>query len=103
MHISCIYVAYNFAYILRIICVCFDNNFSNEIEVVVGEGWINGVWYAGNLSYHLENRPIFKYQYKNDNRVGNIRVDSLNNIKNCKGIFLKVEPYYESCLNGLKK
>ena len=81
----------------------WNNNFSNEIEVVVGEGWINGVWYAGNLSYHLENRPIFKYQAKNDNRVGNIRVDSLNNIKNCKGIFLKVEPYYESCLNGLKK
>tara|TARA_B110000211_G_scaffold222234_1_gene270702 strand:- start:3075 stop:4469 length:1395 start_codon:yes stop_codon:yes gene_type:complete len=80
----------------------WDNNFSNEIEVVVGKGWVNGVWYAGNLSYHLKNRPIFRYQIKENNRVGNVRVDSLNNIKNCKGIFLKIEPYYETCLNGLK-
>ena len=80
----------------------WDNNFSNEIEVVVGKGWVNGVWYAGNLSYHLKNRPLFRYQLKENNRVGNVRVDSLNNIKNCKGIFLKIEPYYETCLNGVK-
>ena len=76
--------------------------FSNKIEVVAGEGWVYGVWYAGNLSYHLKNRPIFQYHVKDDDRVGNIRVDALNNINNCKGILLKLEPYYESCLNGLK-
>ena len=80
----------------------WNNNFSNKIEVVAGEGWVYGVWYAGNLSYHLKNRPIFQYHVKDDDRVGNIRVDALNNINNCKGILLKLEPYYESCLNGLK-
>ena len=80
----------------------WNNNFSNEIEIVVGKGWVNGVWYAGNLSYHLKNRPIFKYEIKENTKVGNIRVDTLNNIKNCKGILLKIEPYYDACLSGLK-
>ena len=63
---------------------------------------VNGVWYAGNLSYHLKNRPIFKYEIKENTKVGNIHVDTLNNIKNCKGILLKIEPYYDACLSGLK-
>jgi len=80
----------------------WNSNFINEIEVVAGEGWVYGVWYAGNLSYHLKNRPIFRYHIKDEDSIGNIRVDALNNIKNCKGILLKLEPYYESCLNGLR-
>ncbi len=80
----------------------WNNNFLNEIEVVAGKGWVYGLWYAGNLSYHLQNRPVFKYYVEDGSRVGHIRVDALNSIKNCKGILLKLEPYYESCLNGLK-
>ena len=80
----------------------WNNNFLNEIEIVAGKGWVYGLWYAGNLSYHLKNRPVFKYNVKDNSKVGHIRVDALNSIKNCKGILLKLEPYYESCLNGLK-
>ena len=80
----------------------WDTNFSNKIEVVAGPGWVYGLWYAGNLSYHLKNRPIFKYEIKKNEEIGNIQVDILNNIKNCRGILLKIEPYYEACLNGVK-
>jgi len=81
----------------------WDRNFSNKIEVVVGEGWIYGRWYAGNLSYHLKDRPKLKNERSDDSfKVGTIWVDVLNNIKSCKGILLKIEPYYESCLVGKK-
>jgi 4-amino-4-deoxy-L-arabinose transferase-like glycosyltransferase len=80
----------------------WNDNFSNEIEEVVGFGWVYGGWYAGNLSYHLKNRPIVKYQLKNNIDVGTVHVDALNNIKSCKGILLKIEPYYDSCLIGKK-
>ena len=32
----------------------WDDNFVNEIKIVVGDEW-----YAGNLSYHLISRPIW--------------------------------------------
>ena len=32
----------------------WDENFSNNIDIVVGDGWVYGGWYAGNLSYHLK-------------------------------------------------
>jgi len=80
----------------------WNDNYSNEIEVVVGYGWVYGDWYGGNLSYHLKNRPIVKYQLKNFSDVGIVHIDTLNNIKSCKGILLKIEPYYDSCLIGKK-
>jgi 4-amino-4-deoxy-L-arabinose transferase-like glycosyltransferase len=82
--------------------IVWNDNFLNQIEIVTGEGWVYGLWYAGNLSYHLKNRPIFKYQIEDSTRNGNIRVDALNDIKDCKGILLKFKPYYASCLNGIK-
>ena len=65
--------------------------------------YLYGGWYAGNLSYHLKDRPKLKYRI-NDNsfKIGTIWVDVLNNIKSCNGILLKFEPYYESCLMGTK-
>jgi len=80
----------------------WNDNFSNKIEVVVGKGWVYGGWYAGNLSYHLKNRPILKYHLKNISEVGVVYIDILNNMKSCEGIFIKVEPYYDSCLVGKK-
>ena len=81
----------------------WNENFSNQIGIVSGESWVYGGWYAGNLSYHLKDRPNLKYQINNnDFQIGTIWVDVLNNIKSCEGILLKFEPYYESCLMGKK-
>ena len=38
--------------IARLVQNKWDDNFSNEINVVVGDEW-----FAGNLSYHLSSRP----------------------------------------------
>ncbi len=38
----------------------WDRNFSNEIKYVIGDEWS-----AGNLSYHLASRPIWKNELKN--------------------------------------
>ena len=38
----------------------WDKNFLNKIEIVAGESWVYGGWYAGNLSYHLKSRPVWE-------------------------------------------
>ena len=38
-----------------------DKNFLNKIEIVAGESFYGG-WYAGNLSYHLKDRPKLRYE-----------------------------------------
>ena len=38
--------------IARLVQNRWDENFTNEIKLVIGDEW-----YAGNLSYHLESRP----------------------------------------------
>ncbi len=79
----------------------WDENYSNKIEVVVGEGWVYGGWYGGNLSYYLKDRPKLKYQMKDDYlNSGVVKIDMINKIKSCEGIFLKIDPYYDSCLIG---
>ena len=80
----------------------WNDNFSNQISVIVGSGWVYGGWYAGNLSYQLKNRPVLMYQLKKNSELGTIYVDGLDSIKNCEGILLKVEPYFDSCLIGKK-
>ena len=82
----------------------WDKNFSNNISIVAGKSWVYGGWYAGNLSYNLRDRPRLKYNLADniDSSVGTVWVDVLNTIKNCEGILLKVEPYFESCLVGKK-
>ena len=40
--------------IARLVQNKWDDNFMNQINIVVGDEW-----YAGNLSYHLESRPIW--------------------------------------------
>ena len=81
----------------------WNKNFSNTIDIVEGKGWVYGGWYAGNLSYHLRDRPKLRYEVKDDlPGVGIIKIDVLNNIKSCKGILLIIEPYFDSCLMGKK-
>ena len=41
----------------------WDDNFSNEIKIVVGDEW-----FAGNLSYHLRSRPKWKIDLKSKNQ-----------------------------------
>ena len=82
----------------------WNKNFSNDIEFIIGEGWVYGGWYGGNLSYHLKNRPQLIYKKNNKiNNYGLIIVDKLNSKNECSGILLKVEPYFDSCLIGKAK
>ena len=46
--------------IARLVQNKWDNNFENEIKIVIGDEW-----YAGNLSYHLNSRPIWMNSLKN--------------------------------------
>ena len=46
--------------IARLVQNKWDNNFINEIKIVVGDEWS-----AGNLSYHLESRPAWFNELSN--------------------------------------
>ena len=47
--------------IARLVQSRWDDNFSNEIKIVVGDEW-----FAGNLSYHLRSRPKWKIDLKSE-------------------------------------
>ncbi len=79
----------------------WNKNYSNKIEFIIGDGWVYGGWYGGNLSYYLKDRPKLKYKLeKNHLKSGIIKIDELNKIELCEGILLKIDPYYDSCLVG---
>ncbi len=79
--------------IARLVQNKWDNNFTNEIKIVVGDEW-----YAGNLSYHLYSRPIWVNDLKNKTAnitedegviyVGNSKVLK----KICPGVFGTIKP-----------
>ena len=46
--------------IARLVQNKWDDNFKNEIKLVIGDEW-----YAGNLSYHLISRPKWILELKN--------------------------------------
>ena len=48
--------------IARLVQNKWDDNFTNEIKIVVGDEW-----YAGNLSYHLPSRPKWILEMKGEN------------------------------------
>ena len=56
--------------ISRLVQNKWNDNFINEIKIVVGDEW-----YAGNLSYHLASRPSW---------VNDLKDKSLNKIANVK-------------------
>ncbi len=81
----------------------WNKNFSNEIMYVVGDEW-----YAGNLSYHISNRP--KWYLTIDKKVdqldpigGLIYVGNAEVMKNlCPGEFGKIDNQ-GICMIGLRK
>ena len=88
--------------ISKIVQTQWNNNFSNKIEVVAGNGWINGGWYAGNLSYHLESRPIVKMKLENKKDIGTIWIKGFNEINDCQGIKFQIELLNDICMFGKK-
>ena len=88
--------------ISKIVQSQWKNNFSNEIEVVVGYGWVDG-WYAQNLSYHLKSRPIWKSELTNySDEKGIVWIKGFNEINNCTGKLYKIEPFNDICMLGSK-
>ena len=79
--------------IARLVQNKWDDNFINEIKIVVGDEWS-----AGNLSYHLYSRPIWLNNLKN--KTSNITEDQgviytgnpeiLKKI--CPGVFGEIKP-----------
>ena len=79
--------------IARLVQNKWDNNFVNDIKIVVGDEW-----FAGNLSYHIKSRPIWVNDLKNKTSeiqsdqgvryVGNPKVLK----KICPGVFGKIAP-----------
>ena len=47
--------------ISRLVQNKWDDNFINEIKIVIGDEWS-----AGNLSYHLYSRPVWFNDLKNN-------------------------------------
>jgi len=79
----------------------WNNNFSSEIEIVVGYGWIYG-WYAQNLSYHLESRPKWKSKLQKKTNTGTIWIKNFNEINNCDGVLYQIESFNDICMIGNK-
>ena len=88
--------------IARLVQNKWDDNFTNEIKIVVGDEWS-----AGNLSYHLASRPIWLNQLKkknldirNDQGViytGNPKILK----KVCPGVYGTIQPV-GYCMIGRK-
>ena len=79
--------------IARLVQNKWDDNFTNEIKIVIGDEW-----YAGNLSYHLYSRPIWVNDLKNKTKnitenegviyAGNPKILK----KICPGVFGTIKP-----------
>ncbi len=79
--------------IARLVQNKWDDNFVNEIKIVVGDEW-----YAGNLSYHLYSRPIWLYTLENStlnitDEKGVIYTGNPTILKKiCPGVFGTIKP-----------
>ena len=80
----------------------WDNNFSNNIAVVVGDEW-----FAGNLSYHLQSRPIWYNSIEKNlsminSETGVIYIGNPEILeKFCPGIYGTIKPI-GICMIGAK-
>ena len=80
--------------ISRLVQNKWNNNFINEIKIVIGDEWS-----AGNLSYHLSSRPIWINDLKNKvseikNDQGVIYTGNPKILKKiCPGVFGTISPY----------
>ena len=80
--------------ISRLVQNKWDENFINEIKIVVGDEWS-----AGNLSYHLNSRPVWLNEFKNKKNLdikddqGVIYTGNPNILKKvCPGVFGTIKP-----------
>ena len=78
--------------ISRLVQNKWNDNFINEIKIVIGDEW-----YAGNLSYHLYSRPIWVNDLKN--KAANIKDEGVIYAGNpkvlkkiCPGVFGTIKP-----------
>ena len=88
--------------IARLVQNKWDDNFINEIKIVIGDEWS-----AGNLSYHLYSRPIWINDLKNKTEnitedqgviyTGNPKILK----KVCPGVFGTIKPH-GYCMIGKK-
>jgi len=79
----------------------WDNNFSNNIEQVVGFGWIDG-WFAQNLSYHLPARPKWVTQAGSEPNIGIVWIKDFNKINECNGVLYQIKNFNDICMFGKK-
>ena len=88
--------------IARLVQNKWDDNFINEIKIVIGDEW-----YAGNLSYHLYSRPVWVNDLKDKtkNITGDKGVIYTGNPKIlkqiCPGVFGTIKPV-GYCMIGKK-
>ena len=88
--------------IARLVQNKWNNNFTNEVRIVIGDEW-----FAGNLSYHLASRPIWVNDLKNKaseikDDQGVIYVGNPKILKKiCPGVFGKISPV-GYCMIGKK-
>ena len=79
--------------IARLVQNKWNDNFVNDIKIVIGDEW-----YAGNLSYHLNSRPVWFNDLKNKaskvkDDQGVIYVGNSKILKEiCPGVFGKIAP-----------
>tara|TARA_B100000963_G_scaffold12741_1_gene9816 strand:+ start:437 stop:1810 length:1374 start_codon:yes stop_codon:yes gene_type:complete len=79
--------------IARLVQNKWDDNFTNEIKIVIGDEW-----YAGNLSYHLYSRPVWVNDLKNKTtniteEKGVIYTGNPKILKKiCPGVFGTIKP-----------
>jgi hypothetical protein len=88
--------------IARLVQNKWDKNFRNEIKIIIGDEW-----FAGNLSYHLNSRPIWIHELKSKAftiksdegvvYVGNPQILE----KVCPGVFGTIKPV-GYCMIGQK-
>ena len=88
--------------IARLVQNKWNDNFTNEIKIVVGDEW-----YAGNLSYHLSSRPKWIIEMKEENlklneEEGVIYTGNPNILKKiCPGVYGTIRPV-GYCMIGRK-
>jgi len=88
--------------IARLVQNKWDKNFRNEIKIVIGDEWS-----AGNLSYHLNSRPIWMNDLKNKASTiksdeGVIYIGNPQILKEvCPGVFGTIKPV-GYCMIGQK-
>ena len=88
--------------ISRLVQNKWDDNFTNEIKIVIGDEWS-----AGNLSYHLYSRPIWINDLKNfrskiTEEKGVIYTGNPKILKKvCPGVFGTIKPF-GYCMIGRK-